>query len=177
MLGYCDDYCKFIGSIVKKVKTMFSDFSLNNDDLYQRGWLELIKAYYNYDANKGAKLTTYAHDAIYYGIIKEAVSQIDKGTSIDQTNKPEFISLDDTDLDIADEISVDFEDNFDDTSSVVRQILTDIEFKLLCTAFGVDCEQCADPKKLAGRFGMSVIEVKKAMENGKRKLRVLYGRE
>lgn len=177
MLEYCDDYSKFIGSIVKKVKAMFSDFSLNDDDLCQRGWLELIKAYYDYDADKGAKLTTYAYCRIFNGIKEEAISQIDNGTSIKHIHNPEFINIDDAEFEITDEDCVYFDDNFDDTSSVVRKMLTKEELKLLCTAFGIDCEQCANPKKLAERFGMSVIEVKKTMENGKRKLRVLYGRE
>lgn len=177
MLEYCDDYNKFIKSIVKIIKTKYSQFTLNDDDLCQRGWLELIKAYYDYDVNIGAKLTTYAYQRIYNGIKEEAISHINKGISKKNIINPEFISIDDLEYDIADESSFDFDDNFDDTSSVVRQILTDEEYKLLCTAFGIDCEQCATPKKLAERFGMSVIEVKKAMENGKRKLRVLYGRE
>lgn len=177
MLEYCDDYNKFIKCIVKKIKIKFCVFNLNDDDLCQRGWLELIKAYYDYDASKGAKLTTYAYRRIFNGIKEEAISQINSGTSIKHINNPEFINIDDAEFEIADEDCVFFDDNFDDTSSVVRKMLTNEELKLLCTAFGIDCKQCADPKKLAERFGMSVLEVKKAMENGKRKLKVLYGRE
>ncbi len=177
MLEYCDDHIKFIISIIRKVKVYFSDFNLNDDDLYQRGWLELIKAYYDYDESKGAKFTTYAYYRIINGIKEEAFSQIDNGISTTNFKVLEFINLDDAELNIADESYVDSEDDSNEISRAVRQLLTQEEFMLLCSAFGIDCEQCADPKKLARRFGMSVLEVRKALESGKTKLRALYGRK
>ena len=57
MIEYNDDYNKLIKSIVKKVKQRFQKFTLDDDDLSQRGWLELITAYFSFDETMGIKFT------------------------------------------------------------------------------------------------------------------------
>ena len=177
MIEYNDDYNKLIKSIVKKVKQRFQKFTLVDDDLSQRGWLELITAYFSFDETMGIKFTTYSYQRVFRGIMAEAVSEINSGT-VNSEKLSNVIYLDEAELDIVDENVYEFDEDgsCEKLMGLVRQNLSQDEFKLLCCAYGIDCKQCSDPKKLAKQFGLTELEVKRLIESGKRKLRELYGR-
>ena len=73
-----DEYQKYIESIVRRIVGMFHGAKLSEEDLRQRGWLELIEAAGRYEAEKGAKFTTYAYRAVAEGIRREAIFQMDR---------------------------------------------------------------------------------------------------
>ena len=127
---------------------MFHGAKLSEEDLRQRGWLELIEAAGRYEAEKGAKFTTYAYRAVAEGIRREAIFQMDRSGV---TGKNGAV--------LADRVSIDGED------SVIR--------KVLYMAYGIGCERCANAGKIARELGMRELEVKRALQSGKRKLEEL----
>lgn len=53
------------------------------------------------------------------------------------------------------------------------QHLTEQEKRVLCMAYGIGCERCADARKIAGALDMRELEVRRALQSGKRKLEEL----
>ena len=72
------EYQTYMESIVRKIVSLFPGAQLSAEDLRQRGWLELIEAAGRYDAEKGAKFTTFAYRAVEEGIKREAIFQINQ---------------------------------------------------------------------------------------------------
>ena len=78
----------------------------------------------------------------------EAVSEINSGTG-NSEKLSNVIYLDEAELDIVDENVYEFDEDgsCEKLMGLVRQNLSQDEFKLLCCAYGIDCKQCSDPKK------------------------------
>ena len=53
------------------------------------------------------------------------------------------------------------------------QLLTEREKKVLYMAYGIGCERCAKAGKIAKALGMRELEVRRALQSGKRKLEEL----
>lgn len=177
-----DEYQKYIGSIVKKIVYMFPDAQLSKEDLRQRGWLELIKAAGRYDVESGAKFTTYAYKAVEEGMKEEAIFQINRSgvTGRKFYTATDSISVDEENgIEMLSEQVLLYSDEGNEDRERAEQLrrdlqrLTENEKNVLYMAYGIDCERCANPKKIAKTFDMSELEVKRALESGKRKLEEL----
>ena len=177
------EYQKYIESIVRKIVSMFPDMQLSAEDLRQRGWLELIEATGRYDAGKGAKFTTYAYRAVEEGIRREAIFQIDRsgvtgrvgialtdvGPLNEDSNAIRGVSEDAF-------VFTNAENENRDSIEQLRgdlELLTENEKKVLYMAYGIDCERCANAGKIAKVLGIRELEVKRALQSGKRKLEEL----
>lgn len=177
-----DEYDKFIKSIAKKVVREFDGVHFSEDDLCQRGWIELIKAADRYEKEKGVKFTTYAYKSVEEGIRDEAIFQMNRGgmTGKDKIAPADFVSMDE-EKGIAEMISEQrlsaLDDGQEDESigelRTGLKLLTEKEKKVLYAMYGIGCERCSSAKKIAGLSGMRELEVKKLQESGKRKLREL----
>ena len=53
------------------------------------------------------------------------------------------------------------------------QLLTERKKKVLYMAYGIGCERCANAGKIAKALGMRELEVRRALQSGKRKLEEL----
>lgn len=181
-----DEYDRYIGKIVREVISMFEGFNFSKEDLYQRGWLELIKADGRYDPGKGTKLTTYAYKSVMEGIKEEAIFQINRSgvTGKEHVATADCVSIDDENgivVKISEDLSWEQygagdEGKEDDRAENLRmnlQLLSENEKKVLYAAYGIECERCTNTGKIAQMLNMRELEVKKAMESGKRKLREL----
>lgn len=181
-----DEYDRYIGKIVREVISMFEGFNFSKEDLYQRGWLELIKADGRYDPGKGTKFTTYAYKSVMEGIKEEAIFQINRSgvTGKEHVATADCVSIDDENgivVKISEDLSWEQygagdEGKEDDRVENLRmnlQLLSENEKKVLYAAYGIECERCTNTGKIAQMLNMRELEVKKAMESGKRKLREL----
>ena len=162
---------------------MFHGAKLSEEDLRQRGWLELIEAAGRYEAEKGAKFTTYAYRAVAEGIRREAIFQMDRSgvTGKNGAVLADSVSIDGEDSVIR-KISVeafflsDAEREERESAEQLREdlrLLTENEKKVLYMAYGIGCERCANAGKIARELGMRDLEVKRALQSGKRKLEEL----
>ena len=181
-----DIYDGYIGKIVREVISLFEGFDFSKEDLYQRGWLELIKADGRYNSDKGAKFTTYAYKSVMEGIKEEAIFQINRSgvTGKEHVTSAECVSIDDENG-LVEKISEDLsweqyeagdegeEDGRTEKLRVNLQMLSENEKKVLYAAYGIECERCTNTRRIAQMLNMRELEVKKAMESGKRKLREL----
>lgn len=178
-----DEYQKYIESIVRKIVYMFPDVQLSAEDLRQRGWLELIKAAGRYDAESGAKFTTYAYKAVEEGMKEEAIFQINRSGV---TGRKFFTATDSISVDeengviemLSEQVFLYSDEGNEDRERAEQlrrdlQRLTENEKNVLYMAYGIDCERCANPKKIAKALDMSELEVKRALESGKGKLEEL----
>ena len=181
-----DEYDRYIGKIVREVISTFEGFNFSKEDLHQRGWLELIKADGRYDPGKGAKFTTYAYKSVMEGIKEEAIFQINRSgvTGKEHVTSADCVSIDDENgivVKISEDLSWEQygagdEGKEDDRAENLRmnlQLLTENEKKVLYAAYGIECERCTNTRRIAQMLNMRELEVKKAMESGKRKLREL----
>ena len=176
-----EEYQKYIESIVRKIVGMFPGAQLSAEDLRQRGWLELIEAAGRYDEEKGVKFTTYAYRAVAEGIRREAVFQIDRSGVTGKDGAAECVSLDEENGMIR-KIS---EDAFFLSGAELAdrerqeqlrtdlQLLSEREKRVLCMAYGIGCGRCADARKIAAALDMRELEVRRALQSGKRKLEEL----
>lgn len=178
-----NEYQKYIESIVRKIVCKFNGTQFSEEDLRQRGWLELIKAAGRYDAESGAKFTTFAYKAVEEGMKEEAIFQINRSGV---TGRKFFIAADSLSVDeengvieMLSEQAFLYSDGENEDRERAEQLrrdlqrLTENEKNVLYMAYGIDCDRCANPKKIARALDMSELEVKRAMESGKRKLEEL----
>lgn len=178
-----NEYQKYIESIVRKIVSLFPDAQLSAEDLRQRGWLELMEAAGRYDAEKGVKFTTYAYRAVEEGIKREAIFQMDRSgvTGKDNAVLADCVSID-GENGILEKLSEDALLLSDaareerESAEQLRedlQLLTENEKKALYMAYGIGCERCANAGKIAKALGIRELEVKRALQSGKRKLEEL----
>lgn len=183
---------KYIDYWIREVLSssdVFSGYSFSTEDLKQRAWLELLRVSEKYDPSMGVKLMTYAKKAVERGIKEEAVFQINRAglTGKDYVGSADSISIDDagngiaqmlaegTVSDVGTEMSAEkggeaqTEPNLDALRDGLGQI-TETERAVLYAAYGIGCERCTNAKKTAKQLGLTETEVKRALENGKRKL-------
>ncbi|MBQ9519369.1 MAG: sigma-70 family RNA polymerase sigma factor [Firmicutes bacterium] len=163
---------KITRSIIKKLTSEYF-FDFDKDDLYQRGMLEFIEASKRYDEKKNAKFTTFAYKSVENGIKDEMKFQMNIA-GVDFVKPSKSVSLDE-DNGLIDTLAAEpeAEDNTDEIRRMVSlkmEILTETEQKVLCCFFGIDCERQIGLKKIAKQLAMSEIEVRLAMESGRRKL-------
>lgn len=178
-----NEYQKYIESFVRETVSLFIGVQLSEEDLRQRGWLELIKAAGRYDPEKGAKFTTYAYKAVAEGIKEEALFQINRSgvTGKERITAGNDVSIDEENgviekLSEEEFFLLDAEHEDREREEQLRedlQLLTENEKKVLYMAYGIGCERCAYAKKIAKALDMGELEVKRALESGKRKLRKL----
>ena len=95
-----EDYQRYIAKVVQKIVTEYADFEFDREDLYQRGWLEFIRAEGRYDPSKGAKLTTYAYEGVERGIKEEAHFQMNRSGLTGKKYFPTsmIVSIDDAEV-------------------------------------------------------------------------------
>lgn len=182
MINY-EDYHAYINKIVSNVTSGYVGYDLCKEDLVQRAWFELIKAEARYDANKGAKVVTYAYRAIEGGIKDEIGFQLNR---IGVTGKEGIVAINyvsmDEDNGLAERLSeelvlsIEKDESAEDHSNEIRrnlQLLSHTEMQVLSVAYGIGYERTTNIKKIAKLLNMSELEVKKVMETGKNKLREL----
>ena len=95
-----EDYQRYIAKVVQKIVMEYADFEFDREDLYQRGWLEFIRAEGRYDPSKGAKLTTYAYEGVERGIKEEAHFQMNRSGLTGKKYFPTsmIVSIDDAEV-------------------------------------------------------------------------------
>lgn len=173
-----EEYQRYIESIVRKIVGMFPGAQLCKEDLRQRGWLELIRAAGTYDADRDAELTTYAYKAVAAGIRREAFFQIDRSGVTGKDGAADCVSIDEGSgviRKLSEEAFFRSEAEHTDREKKEQlredlQLLTEQEKRVLCMAYGIGCERCADAGKIAGALHMRELEVRRALQSGKRKL-------
>lgn len=176
-----EEYQKYIESIVRKIVGMFPGAQLSAEDLRQRGWLELIEAADRYEEEKGVKFTTYAYRAVMEGIRREAFFQIDRSGVTGKDGAADCVSIDEGSgviRKLSEEAFFRSEAEHTDREKKEQlredlQLLTEQEKRVLCMAYGIGCERCADAGKIAGALHMRELEVRRALQSGKRKLEEL----
>lgn len=176
----CEEYQRYIESIVRKIVGMFPGAQLCKEDLRQRGWLELIRAAGMYDADRDAELTTYAYKAVAVGIRNEALFQIDRSGVTGKDGAADCVSIEEDSViwKLSEEAFFRSEAEHTDREKKEQlredlQLLTEQEKRVLCMAYGIGCERCADARKIARALDMRELEVKRALQSGKRKLEEL----
>lgn len=177
---------KYIDYWIREVlcsSDMFSQFDFSMEDLQQRAWLELLRASERYDPAWGAKLTTYAKPAVQRGVREEAVFQINRAgiTGKEYVGPADSISIDEEENGILDmlanqaaPVETASDEAASDTDAVLRDGLkqiTEAERAVLYAVYGIGRERCANLKKVADILGMTEAEARRALENGKRKIR------
>ena len=138
--------------------------------------LEFVKAAEKYDEKGTTKFTTFAYRSVMYGVNDEMKFQMNRAgvTGADFVKPSESVSLDEDNGSI-DTLAAEpeTEDNTDEIRrkvSSIMEILTETEQKVLGCFFGIGCERQTGLKKISKQLGLREMEVKLAMESGKRKL-------
>ena len=176
-----EEYQRYIESIVRKIVGMFPGMQLSKEDLRQRGWLELIRAAGRYDEEKGVKFTTFAYMAVMEGIREEVLFQIDRSGVTGKDGAADCVSVDEGSGVIRKLSEEAFFRSEAECADRERkewlreglQLLTESEKKVLYMAYGIGCERCANAGKIAKALGMRELEVRRALQSGKRKLEEL----
>lgn len=154
-----EDNMKLVRYVIKyKIPYIPSDIRRDIEDLYQEGYIFLIRAAKNYNESKGYAFSTYAVKCVYLGLVKLISKHVDKRNYFKKVSLNECFYDDFKNKPIlVEDILADEQDDFklaDINQCVIKTQLKDIEkiIRLRCEGYTID--------EVAIKLGLSRSTVK-----------------